>query len=105
MHDIIQKECTTAKVDVEKASTGVGDVEESLKVERDVEESSKVESDVEESSRVEGNIENESGRSTSAKLKSRKRKLAQKLALRKRRKIASEDGLASLFSHAHQLCF
>ena len=68
------------------------DTEELTRIEQNTKESSRVEGDIEESSRV---AEDGSGQSSNAKLKSRKRKLAQKLALRKRRKTALEDGLVS----------
>lgn len=118
---MFQEESATAEKDVKESSTAVGDVKESGTAVGDVEESSTAIGDVEESSttvdvkdsstgvgeveessrdvdkesRVEVGVEDGSSRSTTTKLKSRKRKLAQKLALRKRRKIASEEGLVS----------
>ena len=85
------KESGTVVGDVEESSTAV-DMKDSTTGVGEVEESSK---DVDEASRVEVGIEDGSSQSTTIKLKSRKRKLAQKLALRKRRKIASEEGLVS----------
>ena len=85
------KESSTAIGDVEESNTAV-DMKDSTTGVGEVEESSR---DVDKASRVEVGIEDGSSQSTTIKLKSRKRKLAQKLALRKRRKIASEEGLVS----------
>jgi hypothetical protein len=77
---------------VKESRTGVEDSEESS---RDVEEPSR---DADEAGRVERGVEGGSSRSTTTKLKGRKRKLAQKMALRKRRKTASEEGFERLVS-------
>ena len=82
--DIVQEKDTAEK----ESSAAV----QLSRIERDTDELSRIEQNTKESSRV---AEDGSGQSSNAKLKSRKRKLAQKLALRKRRKTALEDGLVS----------
>lgn len=93
MLKLFQEDSIKVESDGEESTKTEREVEESSKSERIVKESGIAKGEVKQSSKAERDVEDNSSQSPAAKLKSRKRKMAQKMALRKRRKIAAEEGL------------